>query len=179
MQKSVLGFLLMEPVFAFGQTEIGPDRYFPYLVFGVLNSIQMLNWLFVRFSKEWDKSDVSFFSRHRFQAQLIPEDRYRVELLTSQIHNNTARHLVIEPPVLHICRLWTISKFKLKGIGRAEIYPRCLKKGKNHELQINLSVFSQYAPTLRSYYWARVSLADTAVGCYLVNYITPRKSYFL
>lgn len=179
MQKSVLGFLLMEPVFAFGQTEIGPDRYFPHLVVGVLIGIPMLNWLFGYFSKEWDKSDVSSFSRHRQQTQLVLGGSYRPELLTSQIHNNTARHLVIEPPVLHICRLWTISKFKLKGICRAEIYPRCLKKGKNHELQINLSVFSQYAPTLRSYYRGRVSLVDTAAGCYLVNYITPRKSYFL
>lgn len=178
MQKAFLCFLLMLPLFVSGQTQVGPDRYFPYFVVAVLLAVPVLFWVVGRMMKRQDNSFASFFQKNRLGIELVPNRGYRPELLTLVVRNDSRQDIDVEAPVLVIRKLWSIRKFKLKGINRAEIYPLYLEKSKKHELRISLNVFFQHDPTLRSYYWARVLLKDTKGHRYSTNYITLRKSLF-
>ncbi|MFV0377793.1 MAG: hypothetical protein ACK5JD_10895 [Mangrovibacterium sp.] len=178
MRKPLLCIFSMLPVFAFGQTEVGPDRYFPLLILAVLVGVPLFVWVYGRLTKGGGKPFFSVFSKQKLQVELLPNRSYRPELLTLLINNGTRRDVDIEAPVLIIRKLWSVRKFRLKGINRAQIYPLYLEKNNKHELRISLSVFFRHDPTLHSYYWARVLLKDTTGRCYSTNYVTLRKSLF-
>lgn len=176
MRKLLILVIVLVPSFCFGQTEVGPDGYFPLVILCLLVGVPLL-FLFLRKLLKGRLGGVfPWFAKRRLHVELIPNRGYRPDLLKLLVKNGTQKDIDIEAPVLVIRKLWSIRKFKLKGINRAEIYPLYLEKGKTHELQISLSVFHKHDPTLRSYYWTRVLLKDTTGHRYSTNYITLRKS---
>lgn len=165
------------PAFCFGQTEVGPDSYFLYLAIAVILGVPLILYLVFAAQKKGKFRFRKWFRRERVEVELVPNRKYRPDELTLVVRNNRRKAVDLEPPVLIIRKLWSVRKFKLKGINRAEIYPLYLESGKTHELQIKLDVFHKHDSSLRSYYWARVLLKDTSGLTYPTNYITLRKSF--
>lgn len=178
MRKLYSAFFLSLPAFGYGQTHVGPDGYFLYLALGFFVGVPLLVWLLPKLQRVTSRFSVKWPWRRKIEVELIPNRLYRPDRLTLVVRNGSRKDVDLKAPVLVIRKLWSIRKFKLKGIDRAEIYPLYLEKGKTHELPISLGVFHRHDPTLRSYYWARVQLNDTSGRHYATKYITLRKSLF-
>lgn len=176
MRPLLISIAVLLPSICFGQTEVGPDGYFPLLVIGLLVVVPLLVWALLRLRTGRVADWFPWMAKRRLDIDLVPNRSYRPVSLTLVVRNQTRKDVDIEAPVLLIRKLWSIRKFRLKGINRAEIYPLYLEKGKTHELQIHLSVFHKHDPSLRSYYWARVLLKDKTGNRYATNYVTLRKS---
>ena len=176
MPRLLLLLFFCLPAFCFGQTEVGPDSYFLYVAIAVILGLPAILYLLFVGQEKGRFSFRKWFQKGRVEVELVPNRKYRPDELTLVVRNNRKKAIDLEPPVLIIRKLWTVRKFKLKGINRAEIYPLYLESGKTHELQIKLDVFHKHDSSLRSYYWARVLLKDTSGLKYSTNKITLRKS---
>ena len=177
MPRLFLLLLLSLPAFCFGQTEVGPDNYFLYVAIAFILGAPVILYLIFARRRKSKFSFKKWFQKGRVEVKLVPNRKYRPDELTLVVRNNRKQAIDLESPVLIIRKLWSVRKFKLKGVNRAEIYPLYLESGKTHELQIKLDVFHRHDSSLRSYYWARVLLKDTSGLTYPTNYITLRKSF--
>jgi len=175
MRQPLLIVLLSFPVFCFGQNEVGPDTYFPYLVMTLIAGISVAAWL-VSKGKPRIKIDIAgWFANRRVEARLMANKKNQPEKLILVVKNNRSKAVGLEAPVLTFRKLWSVRKFRLKGMNREEIYPLNLESGKSHELQFKLDVFHKHDPALRSYYWARVWVKDTTGKTHGTNFITLHK----
>ncbi|RKD91779.1 hypothetical protein [Mangrovibacterium diazotrophicum] len=176
MPRVLLLLFFCIPFLCFGQTEVGPDSYFLYLAIAFILGVPLILYLVFAVRKRGKLSFRKWFRKGKVEVELVPNRKYRPDVLTLVVHNKRTNAVDLESPVLIIRKLWSVRKFKLKGINRAEIYPLYLESGKTHELHIKLDVFHKHDSSLRSYYWARVLLKDTSGLTYSTNYITLRKS---
>ncbi|WP_423130332.1 hypothetical protein [Gaoshiqia sp. Z1-71] len=179
MRRTCLLIFLLIPLVVFSQDEVGPDGYL-LLWFLIIPAVVALIWIFVRWLKNNGKAKPAgpSFSFRRLTVDLKKDRKHRPNTLTLLIRNNRSRDVDIEAPVLLFRKLWSIRKFKLKGINRYQIYPLYLEAGKSHELRISLAVFHEHDRGLRKYYWAKILLQDTRGRKYASKYVTLRKSLF-
>ena len=179
MRRTCLLIFLLIPLVVFSQDEVGPDGYL-LLWFLLILATVPLSWFFARWiTNRWKGKPKGFgFSFGRLSVDLKKDRKYRPNTLTLVVRNNRSRDVDIDAPVLLFRKLWSIRKFKLKGINRYQIYPLYLEAGKSHELRISLAVFHEHDRGLRKYYWAKILLQDTRGRKYASKYVTLRKSLF-
>ncbi len=169
--------LFLFPFLAFGQNEVGPEGFNLILVVLLVLLLPLLFWLLRRIKLRPSRLS-GWFSFVPIRVELKKDRPLRPKTLTLQVKNNKKTDIDIEAPVLMFRKIWSIRKFRLKGIDRYEIYPLYLEAGKTHELRINLNVFHEHDRKLRNYYWAKVLVQDTTGKEYSSKYVTLRKSLF-
>ena len=178
MSNVFLVLMLWYPLFAFSVNERGTEDYkLTWLLLAIIALLIILPLLRERGKKGKIPLRIAFTGRS-LKVDLLPNRRYRPQMLILVIKNTSRKDIDIEAPVMLFRKLLLIRKFKLKGIDRNVIYPLYLEAGRSHELRINLSSFHDYDTTLRKFYWARVMLNDTNGRKYRTRYVTLRKSLF-
>ncbi len=161
-------------LFVFSLPEPGAAAY---KLTGLVLAVVVLSFLWRSGRRKSGKGPRSLpFIGRRLKVDLLQDRRYRPRTLTLVVRNVSKKDVDILAPVIMFRKLWSIRKFKLKGVDRYEIYPLYLEAGKVHELRINLSAFHDYDRALRKYYWGRVLLRDTNGRNYKTRYVTLRKS---
>ena len=178
MRKLCLLLYFSFPFLCFGQSEVAPEGYGLVVLLGLLVGVPLFLWLLAKAGKGRMFGSLNRHSRGQVDVWLTKDRKYRPKVLTLRVENRTKKAVDLNGPVLMIRRLWSVRRFKLKGVNGARIYPLYLEAGKTHELQLQLNAFYQHDPSLRSYYWARVGVSDTAGRTYTTKYITLRKSLF-
>ncbi|WP_372773745.1 hypothetical protein [Mangrovibacterium sp.] len=176
MRARIFWLIFFAPALCFGQNEVKSNAPEFFLFLAVILIVPLLFFAGTYFRKKKNGRSRTWFSKGNLEIRLTGNKRYRPDTLTLTVRNNQSNAVDLEAPILIIRKLWSIRRFKLKGINRAEIYPLFLDSGKTHELQLKLDVFHKHDPTLRSYYWAMIRIKNTTGRVYTTNYITLRKS---
>ena len=172
--------LLLIPFSAFSQNEVQPEGDKLLWVIAILVAVPVIYFLLGRkqFKKGKNNGKPISVPRRKLRIELSKDRKYRPNVLTLKVINKSKKDIDLEAPILHFRKLWSIRKFKLKGINRYEIYPLYLEARKTHELRIDLSVFFSHDRKLKRYYWTKVWVSDTKGKRYSSGYITMRKSLF-
>ncbi len=171
---------MASPVVLQVQNEVGPEGWklwmIPMLLLLILGAYLLSRRQTI---KKPDSHKTKFsFSLKRITVYLHKDRDFRPKVLIIKVKNNRRKDVDIEAPVLVFRKLWSKRKFKLKGMNRYEIYPLYLEAGKEHELQVNLSVFHEHDRSIRKFYWAKVFVSDTKGRKYSSKYVTLRKSLY-
>ena len=173
-------FSMISPVVLQIQNEVGPEGQKLWVIPMLLLLLLGAYLLFRRQTIKKPGSHKKKFSLSlkRITVDLHKDRNFRPKVLILKVKNNRRKDVDIEAPVLVFRKLWSKRKFKLKGMNRYEIYPLYLEAGKEHELQINLSVFHEHDRSIRRFYWAKVFVFDTKGRKYSSKYVTLRKSLY-
>lgn len=180
MKNLFLLVLFFFPALSNAQTEVGSEPGKLLVIILIILALPLVFFLLSKLRKEKAAStkNRSLFSFGRLKVELQKDRKYRPRTLTLRVKNNKRKDVDVQAPVLMFRKLWSVRKFKLKGMDRSVIYPLYLEAGKIHELRINLGVFHEHDRSLASYYWAKVIVHDTHGRKYTSRYITLRKSLF-
>ncbi len=117
-----------------------------------------------------------FFKRIKLEVTLGKDRTFRPQVLTLNIKNTGTRDVNIEAPVLIYSKIWTKRKFRLNGKNGNQIYPMFIDPGKMHHLRIETSTFHQYDRTIKSFYWAQITVRDVDGRNWRSNVVKLRKS---
>lgn len=119
-----------------------------------------------------------YFRKVKLEVILEKDRSYKPRVLTLTIRNNGKHETSIEAPVLEYRKIWSIRKFRLNGIRGNQIYPMFIDAGKMHQLRIDTTTFYEYDRSIKSFYRARVRVADVQGRKWRSNAVVLRKSLF-
>ena len=182
MKKLFFSVALIIPLGVYAQSEVKPEGYklFWFILFLIVIPLvyYLLNKVLSKSKSSNSSSLIGSLPRRKLKVELLKDRKYRPNVLTLRVSNNSEKPIDLDPPILQFRKIWTKRKFKLKGINRYEIYPLYLEAGKIHELRIDLSVFYNHNRKLKRFNWAKIRVIDSKGKKYPSSNIILRKSLF-